>query len=725
MNSSFVGRLLPNGCPGASLLNTLRRSAAVLLLLLSVSSSANAETAQTPRLKLAFPGSPKALWTYGSDNATPIPVAPPVFLIDGKLVRAQVSQLREVETARKLPDDKVERHFRGQVKGEPTLTLDVFFRVALHSPVVRFMYRLSSSVPHTFGSPTQQGAVSYFEVPLAAYGKATEVRLAEFVDLYHSYMPHEEPLEARHFQAGTKVAGPLLVATGKGRSLVLAYEHGSTSANIFLNYALAADRSVRLEAVKANQEGYVLDAAHPFESLWFDIAGVAGDQDAAAAAFREFVRRDLTLASETRKPYIFYNTWNLQEREKQREKTTFMSSMNNQRILADIDVAAAMGVDVFVIDTGWFTHSGDWKVDLKRFPDGLAAIRKRLSERGMKLGLWFDPAMAGAGGKVYPANLKNVAKVGGKPHQTNVWESGDSFGMCVVSDWADVFANRLIELSRELGVTYFKLDGLRTDWCDAPGHHHGDESLTAKDRYDRYGYLLPGKLAHIAERITAAVPQAIVDLDMTEDGRIMGLQYLTAGKYFLINNGPYTSDYNLPRSGLNSNVFFYPGPARGWIARAPLTYDRWVPSSLFLTHFFPDDPVMSQMNSLGSLVLGGHGIWGDLQQVSAEGVVRIGDVLKHFKQVRDDMTRSAGTRSGALAGSPEVYEKVANDTGKGAVVMFTTSGGTFDYVTRTKPQQKFWANTPSTTVTFDKQGYGHVRAELKRNDTAIVFFGAE
>ncbi|MDX2022925.1 MAG: alpha-galactosidase [Deltaproteobacteria bacterium] len=654
-----------------------------------------------------------------------IPVAAPVFIIDGKRVSGAVTKLKEVDPARTLANGSNERHFRGQLQADTTLALDLVFRVSEHSPIVRFRYRLSSTDSHAFGSPSAQGVASYFGVSLATYPLAKEVRLAEFVDLFHSYMPHEEPLEARHFQGGAKLIGPLLVASSGARSMVLAYEHGSTSVNAFLSYVLGPDRRVRLEAVKANHSGHVLDEMHPFESLWFDMGAVAGNEDEMAATFREFVRRDLAASVESRKPYIFYNTWNVQEREKQRGKPTYMTTMNTERILADIDVAAAMGVEVFVIDTGWFTNTGDWEVNLKRFPDGLARVRKRLAERGMKFGLWFDPVMAAAAGKSYPANAKYLARLVGKEHKANVWESGDSFGMCLVSDWADVFADRLIQVSRELGVTYFKLDALRTDWCDLPGHHHGDETATAKERADRYAYLLPGVLARMAEKVSAAVPEAIVDLDLTEDGRIMGLQYLTAGKYFLINNGPYTYDYNLPRSPLNVNLFFYPGPARGWIARAPLGYDRWLPSSLLLTHFFPDDPIMSQMNSVGSLVLGGHGIWGDLQEVSREGVARIGDVLKHFKQVRDDMTRVASTRTGALAGSPEVYEKVTADTGKGAVVMFTTSGGGFEYITRAKPAKNFWTNAPATTVSFDNQGHGHVKATLQKNETAIVFFGAE
>ena len=39
-------------------------------------------------------------------------------------------------------------------------------------------------------------------------------------------------------------------------------------------------------------------------------------------------------------------------------------------MLAEIDVAQRMGIEVFVIDTGWYARTGDWQVSLERFPDG-------------------------------------------------------------------------------------------------------------------------------------------------------------------------------------------------------------------------------------------------------------------------------------------------------------------------------------------------------------------
>jgi len=48
------------------------------------------------------------------------------------------------------------------------------------------------------------------------------------------------------------------------------------------------------------------------------------------------------------------------------------------------------------IDTGRYVKTGDWEVNGDRFPKGIRRIVDMLEERGMKLGLWFNPTVAAA-----------------------------------------------------------------------------------------------------------------------------------------------------------------------------------------------------------------------------------------------------------------------------------------------------------------------------------------
>jgi alpha-galactosidase len=64
------------------------------------------------------------------------------------------------------------------------------------------------------------------------------------------------------------------------------------------------------------------------------------------------------------------------------------------------DRAAALGVERYVLDDGWFRHRrndraglGDWYVDEDVWPEGLHPLVDRVHELGMEFGLWFEPEM--------------------------------------------------------------------------------------------------------------------------------------------------------------------------------------------------------------------------------------------------------------------------------------------------------------------------------------------
>ena len=170
-------------------------------------------------------------------------------------------------------------------------------------------------------------------------------------------------------------------------------------------------------------------------------------------------------------------------------------------------------------------------------------------------------------------------------------------------------------------------------------------------------------------------------------GKSVGLGFLSSGKYFLINNGPYFFNYDIPFDRENGqwNIFFYPGPARTWICRTPLTFDKWIPTSLFLTHYLPDDPYENQSIAVGSLILGQNGIWGDLPKISKDGIGFFNKTLGMCKQVRDDMTETAMIRDGEFGGSPEVYEKINPKTGRGAIVYSRAIRETMNIFRKTTP----------------------------------------
>jgi alpha-galactosidase len=245
-------------------------------------------------------------------------------------------------------------------------------------------------------------------------------------------------------------------------------------------------------------------------------------------------------------------------------------------------------------------------------------------------------------------------------------------------------------------------------------------------------------MARVAERISQAYPDSIVDFDITEGERAVGLRFLAAGKYFIINNGPYYYSLDDPQlspgGGMGPNVLVFPGLARAANARLALDYDNWIPSALFLTHYLPDDPEYSQWINIGSLILGQNGIWGDLPGVSDEGVRRFGEALSKYKQVREDITAAFPVRTGKIGGSPEIHEKINPKTGKGVVVIFYNYKnawrqegpyfpGTFRYVTQNPVVTNWWDN--GAQVEFDSEGRAIIEANFEGPGAKIILFGVK
>jgi alpha-galactosidase len=93
---------------------------------------------------------------------------------------------------------------------------------------------------------------------------------------------------------------------------------------------------------------------------------------------------------------------------------------DEERLLAIASVAADLGVELFVLDDGWFGRRdsddrslGDWVVDRRKLPNGLEGLVARIHALGLRFGLWIEPEMANADSDLYRAHPDWVIGVPG------------------------------------------------------------------------------------------------------------------------------------------------------------------------------------------------------------------------------------------------------------------------------------------------------------------------
>jgi alpha-galactosidase len=88
------------------------------------------------------------------------------------------------------------------------------------------------------------------------------------------------------------------------------------------------------------------------------------------------------------------------------EATRFHFSEEKLKEMAD--AASQLGIELFVLDDGWFgkrdndkSSLGDWQVDQKKLPHGLKGIAEYMQKKGMQFGLWVEPEMISPDSHLY------------------------------------------------------------------------------------------------------------------------------------------------------------------------------------------------------------------------------------------------------------------------------------------------------------------------------------
>jgi len=157
---------------------------------------------------------------------------------------------------------------------------------------------------------------------------------------------------------------------------------------------------------------------------------------------------------------VIYNSW---------EATEMNVSEEGQIALAE--KAAALGVDRFVMDDGWFgqrktDHAGlgDWYVNKQKFPHGLKPLIDKVHELKMDFGLWVEPEMVNPDSDLYRAHPDWVLNFPGRPRSEQRNQLVLNLARQDVRDYVLGFLDKLLN---ENDIAFLKWDYNR-NWSE-PG----------------------------------------------------------------------------------------------------------------------------------------------------------------------------------------------------------------------------------------------------------------
>ena len=137
-------------------------------------------------------------------------------------------------------------------------------------------------------------------------------------------------------------------------------------------------------------------------------SGLGGLSDAFHGLFRDRLARGHW---RDRPRPVLINNW---------EATYF--DFDADRLVQIATTARDLGIELFVLDDGWFgardddtTSLGDWFVDRRKLPDGIDGVARRITDLGIGFGLWIEPEMVSQRSQLFEAHPDWAIGIPGRP----------------------------------------------------------------------------------------------------------------------------------------------------------------------------------------------------------------------------------------------------------------------------------------------------------------------
>lgn len=203
-------------------------------------------------------------------------------------------------------------------------------------------------------------------------------------------------------------------------------------------------------------------------------------------------------------------------------EATFMD-FTEDKLIPIVERAKELGIEMFVLDDGWFGHRdddrsslGDWFVDEKKFNHGIAGFAKRVHDLDMKFGLWFEPEMISIDSKLYQTHPEWMIKTPGRGQTPGRHQFVLDMSRQEVVDYLFGLMSHIIQDAK---LDYIKWDMNRNITEMYGADLPADQQLEFSHRYILGVY-------DLYDRLTKAFPDVLFESCASGGGRFdLGMMY--------------------------------------------------------------------------------------------------------------------------------------------------------------------------------------------------------
>jgi len=200
-------------------------------------------------------------------------------------------------------------------------------------------------------------------------------------------------------------------------------------------------------------------------------------------------------------------------------------NFTDETIKKAADSAADLGIELLVIDDGWFgkrnndrTSLGDWNVNEDKIKCGLNELCKYVNDKGLMLGIWFEPEMISTESELYKKHPEWVMQIKGRKPTETRWQLMLDL---TNPDVCDFIYNSIADVLKTTNIQYIKWDYNRTM------AHIGSTYLKAEQMGEYYHRYILG-LYSVLERLNNDFPNVLFEGCASGGARFdIGMLYYT------------------------------------------------------------------------------------------------------------------------------------------------------------------------------------------------------